>query len=274
MADLNSIEYSFEEAISGLDISLFNKILSETTERDKVSLLALQNTARNNKKPYVYMEIGSYLGGTIQPYLLDTHCAKIYSIDKRATSQPDERFPGGYQYVGNTTKRMLGNLAQLTGDIEKVITFDADASEVDRNKIQLKPDICFIDGEHTNKKVVSDFYFCKSLIDRDGIIVFHDACVVARGLGEIVNSLKKNRIKFKIRYLKSYIAAIFFGKSIAASHRLSRYEVGWRKRLAQRLFLFLQKCRNRYPHLKAYKRYALLRSMFGFLMQLLRDKGL
>ena len=73
----------FETMISSLDLELFNKIHSSTTAGDKRSLLAVQNAIRALKRPYTYLEIGSHLGGTIQPHLLDPRCSKIYSIDKR-----------------------------------------------------------------------------------------------------------------------------------------------------------------------------------------------
>jgi len=74
---------NFESMISTLDINLFNEISSETSPADKFSLLAIQNALRQRKRSYVYLEIGSHLGGTIQPHLMDPQCQKIYSIDKR-----------------------------------------------------------------------------------------------------------------------------------------------------------------------------------------------
>jgi len=203
----------FESMISRLDIGLFNEILSQTGDDDKKSLLAVQSAVRGIKKSYVYLEIGSHLGGSIQPYLLDHRCSRIYSIDKRPEVQPDERFLEGCLYPDNSTKRMLSGLKRLSEDIQKITCFDNDASEVDKNKIELKPDICLIDGEHTNKKVISDFNFCRSVLNEDGIIIFHDAGVVKRGLREIIGCLKKNKENFKSANLKSSIFVLFFGHS-------------------------------------------------------------
>jgi|TARA_Y100000310_G_scaffold9823_1_gene10549 hypothetical protein len=92
-----------------LDTSLFSSIVSETTEADRQSLLALQSCLKA-RAGYVYMEIGSHLGGTIQPYYLDPSCAKIYSIDKRPLVQPDERGVE-FHYPDNSSSRMLEGLA-------------------------------------------------------------------------------------------------------------------------------------------------------------------
>ena len=82
---------NFEQSIKTLDLGLFEKISSQSSDDDKQSLLACQLATRELAGAYHYLEIGSYLGGSIQPHLLDRHCAKIYSIDKRPLNQPDER---------------------------------------------------------------------------------------------------------------------------------------------------------------------------------------
>jgi len=96
----------FENAIAGLDISLFSAIESQSTDDDKRSLLACQLAVRELRDPYIYLEIGSYIGGSIQPYLLDPRCKRIYSIDKRPAKQPDERGID-YIYENNSTARMM-----------------------------------------------------------------------------------------------------------------------------------------------------------------------
>src|SRR4051812_12044666 len=92
----NFLMPQFEDRIAELDLSLFDVIPSQSTSDDKGSLLALQLAVRDAVGEYTYLEIGSYLGGSIQPHLLDPECRKIYSIDKRPRSQPDER---GIDYI-------------------------------------------------------------------------------------------------------------------------------------------------------------------------------
>src|ERR1044072_3278451 len=95
----------FEQLISSLDLRRFEKIESQSTDNYKRSLLACQRAPRQLVPDYNYLEIGSYLGGSIQPHLLDEKCARIISIDKRPEKQPDER-GANYTYLNNSTARM------------------------------------------------------------------------------------------------------------------------------------------------------------------------
>ena len=174
----------FESRINALDVSLFGGIPSETYPADKQSLLALQNAVRQRTGPngYSYLEIGSHLGGTIQPHLCDPQCRHIYSIDPRPDSQPDER-GDEFDYPENSTARMLELLADVDRDgLSKITCFDSDASEVDDESIDPRPDLCFIDGEHTNRAVQSDFAFCHRICKSGAVIAFHDAHVVYRAI--------------------------------------------------------------------------------------------
>jgi len=205
---------SFEIRISKFDLSLFHEIPSQTDDNDRKSLLAIQNAVRNVRGSYVYLEIGSYLGGSIQTHLLDPRCRKIYSIDKRPEIQRDERWAEGDKYPGNYTQVMLDNLKRISGDLTKITCFDGDASNIDITSIEPKADICFIDGEHTNEKTISDFNFCKSAVNPNGLIVFHDASVIFKGIRTIIADLKRNGEKFKTYFLFGSIFVISFGDSI------------------------------------------------------------
>src|SRR5688572_15401322 len=138
---------SFEQAIAGLDLSLFDKIPSQSTEHDKQSFLAIQLAVRNLRPGYKYLEIGSYLGGSIQPHLVDESCAHIYSIDKRPLQQPDAR-GFDYTYQNNSTARMLEQLREVAPErMDKITTIDGDSSSISPSEIPAKIDLCFIDGE-------------------------------------------------------------------------------------------------------------------------------
>src|SRR5215213_10018907 len=117
---------TFDQAIAALDLKLFEKIDSQSTEHDKQSMLALQNAVRQMRPGYKYLEIGSYLGGSIQPHLLDDKCAHIYSLDKRPLKQPDAR-GFDYTYLNNSTERMLEKLREVAADkMDKITTLDGD----------------------------------------------------------------------------------------------------------------------------------------------------
>jgi len=202
----------FESKIQGLDISLFDPIPSESSAGDKTSWLALQRHARA-KGRYVYLEIGSHLGGSIQQHLIDPRCEWIYSIDKRPVVQPDDRGED-YRYEGNSTERMLENLRGLDRRrMDKLTCFDLDAAEVDRSRIDQAPDLCFIDGQHTMGAVLSDFEFCRKVCDNNSIIYFHDVYIIWPAIAAIVRNLERERITFRPLKLGGSTFALALGES-------------------------------------------------------------
>lgn len=199
--------------LSDLDLSLYAKIECQLEENDKRSLLACQLAARDLRPAYNYLEIGSYLGGSIQPHLLDESCAKIYSIDKRPETQPDERGVD-YTYLNNSTARMLGMLSEVDPDaVKKIVSIDGDTRELSHDFVTDEIDLCFIDGEHTDEAAISDFKFCLDLVSesRGGAIIFHDATTVYNGIAECVNILEKNSIKFRAYSLPAIVFVVEIG---------------------------------------------------------------
>ena len=83
--------HTVDQFLKNLDTSVFEGIPSQTSDDDRKSLLALQAGVRSRRKTYTYLEIGSFLGGSLQPHLLDRSCERIYSIDKRCVVAPDDR---------------------------------------------------------------------------------------------------------------------------------------------------------------------------------------
>jgi hypothetical protein len=200
---------NFEQAISNLDIKIFEKIKSQLSDNDKQSLLACHLATRELVPNYNYLEIGSYLGGSIQPHLLDAKCARVYSIDKRPLHQPDNRGVD-YTYLNNSTQRMLDLLAEVA-PVDKIRTIDGDTRQISPNQIEEKMQLCFIDGEHTDEAVLSDFKFCLEVLDDDGAIVFHDAPITYNGLANCIEHLKKNNIKFRAYGLPDIVFAVEIG---------------------------------------------------------------
>jgi len=179
----------FANRIDALDLTLFERIHSQTTDEEKRSLLAIQKAVRATGE-YVYLEIGSHLGGSIQPHLLDPRCALIYSIDNRPKTQPDERGET-FVYDANSTERMLAELEKVApGGLDKVVCFEDRAENIPPDRIDRAPDLCFIDGEHTNTAVVSDFDFCLSVCGPNAVIAMHDSNLVFRGIERIHERLR------------------------------------------------------------------------------------
>jgi predicted O-methyltransferase YrrM len=202
---------TFDQAIAALDLKLFEKIDSQSTEPDKQSFLALQNAVRELRPGYKYLEIGSYLGGSIQPHLMDDKCAHIYSVDKRPLQQPDAR-GFDYTYLNNSTERMLEKLRAVAPEkMEKLTTIDGDSASIDVSLITDKIDLCFIDGEHTDTAVMSDFKFCLKVLAVDGCIAFHDAQITYNGIADCLEYLKQNAIRFRAYVLPHIVFVIEIG---------------------------------------------------------------
>ena len=208
-----NVSTNFESRIQALDTSLFDAIPSQTTEKCQKSLLALHRFVRLGPKRYSYLEIGSYLGGSIQPHLLDPLCDHIYSIDKRPTHQPDNRGKV-YRYPANSTERMITRLRTIA-PVDKLICFDDDARNIDPRAVRHAPSMCLIDGEHTTEAVITDFKFSRSVCTSDAVICFHDAGVVAAAILAILRMLKRERAVFRYAKLGGSVYAISLGSSRA-----------------------------------------------------------
>jgi hypothetical protein len=184
------------DRIDALDLGLFARIHSQTTDAEKQSLLALQRAARSAGE-YVYLEIGSHLGGSIQPHLVDPRCALIYSIDNRPRTQPDERGET-FVYDGNSTERMLQELEHVApGGLDKIVCIEDRSENIPPARIDRAPDLLFIDGEHTNAAVVTDFDFCLSVCAHDAVIAMHDSNLVFAGIARIRQALREKGIPFR-----------------------------------------------------------------------------
>jgi predicted O-methyltransferase YrrM len=202
---------SFEQAITGLDLKLFEKINSQSTDDDKQSFLAIQLAVRNLRPEYRYLEIGSYLGGSIQPHLIDDRCTKIYSIDKRPLQQPDAR-GFDYTYLNNSTERMLEQLRGVAADkMGKITTLDGDSRTIDPSRVSDKIDLCFIDGEHTDEAVLADFKFCLKVLNDAGCIAFHDAQITYNGLADCIEHLNQKGVAFRAYTLPSIVFVVEIG---------------------------------------------------------------
>lgn len=203
-------ETEFEQNLNGLDLTLFEAIPSQSTEDDKRSLLAVQRAVRELAGNYSYLEIGSYLGGSIQPHLLDPKCESVWSIDKRPVAQPDER---GFEwkYNNNSTARMIEMLKGVAEDVSKVKTIDGDTREIAANKVLDKIDLCFIDGEHTDEAAFADFKFCLTVLKENGAIMFHDSQITYGGIAESLKYLTEKGVTHRAYVLPTIVFVVEIG---------------------------------------------------------------
>lgn len=73
--------------IETLDIAVF-QVKTESTLSDRKSFLRVQNFARSAFGHYVYLEVGSHIGGSLFPHLIDPACEAAISVDPRPWRSP------------------------------------------------------------------------------------------------------------------------------------------------------------------------------------------
>jgi Methyltransferase domain len=170
---------SIVDRVQALDASLFDCVPSQTNRFDRWALLSLHAAVAAGLGRFGYLEIGSYLGGSLQVLVRDPRCARALSIDPRLAQPPDKR-PGAWIYDANTTDRMRELLGSLdNADLSKLITIEASTEELHAGELPFRPALCFIDGEHTDEAALRDARFCRAAMAAGpGIIAFHDYRIV------------------------------------------------------------------------------------------------
>lgn len=195
------------------DPSIFS-IRSKTATEDRRSLLRLQNIVRS-RAPYTYLEIGSYLGGTLLPHVLDDFCTQIIAIDTRPPMSSDIRGEK-ISYPDASTEAMLRGLREKAGDkaTSKILTFDSDAATVARNGIPFKADFAFIDGEHTNEATFEDFISTLSMCKPDALIAFHDSNLITDAILNCESLLRHEGRTHQPYFLRDQVCAFAIGNMI------------------------------------------------------------
>ena len=122
---------------------------------------------------YNYLEIGSYRGGSLTPFLMDPACKMILSIDDRGRVLPDERGIS-FDYTGITTQSMLDDLNHCGITTDKLRTFDGSIRTL-IDDYTASFDLAFIDGEHTDEACFRDFLWALPLVKPNSIVIFHDS---------------------------------------------------------------------------------------------------
>ncbi len=184
-------------------------INSQTSDQDKLILLKVINFIKKNKKNFNYIEIGSFLGGSLTPFLIEKKCKFIASIDKRNQKQDDERSEE-WSYENISEKDMINGFKKYNLDTSKLKTFNGD---IDDYKTKKKFDISFIDGIHTDVNTFSDFLNVLKIMKKDCIILFHDSSIIFKSIFMIEIFLKNQKYNFKLcKFKNSEVSGIFIGK--------------------------------------------------------------
>ena len=189
-----------------IDLTTEFPIESQTSDSDKAVLLTIRNLLGS---AYSYLEIGSYLGGSLTPFLQDSNCVKILSIDDRGRQQPDER-GAKYDYITVTHDTMIQNLHAHGFDTTKLEVFDGSVDQYTGSETY---DFIFIDGEHTDWACFRDFIHSEKFFKKDCIVAFHDTSLIYKSI-KIINELLRSRkdcVKFA-KVKNSEMSCLFFNK--------------------------------------------------------------
>lgn len=172
------------------DIATLFPIASQTSDTDKLFLKNVISLLSEKTGSFSYIELGSFLGGTLAPFLVANACSSVLSVDDRERQQPDERGPK-YDYAGITSQTMIDNLQKNGLPTSKLKTFDGSIENMPVS--QSKFDLGFIDAEHTDEAVFRDFVYLLEHMKRDCIVMFHDSSLTAKGIANIITLEQQKR---------------------------------------------------------------------------------
>jgi len=206
---------------------------SQTSNSDKIVLLQIRE-ALNSLGEYSYLEIGSFLGGSLTPFIKDVNCTRILSIDHRERAQPDERGIN-YDYAGITHQSMVDNLHGVGLSTEKLQTFDGSVDKLPSIYHSEKYDFIFIDGEHTDFACFRDFVHSESLLKYNSVVAFHDSTLISASLKLIIEMLKARSTTFTFFKVKDS------EMSVIAFNDLSKLELWKNISFEEDLELFYKK---------------------------------
>lgn len=211
---------------SALDTSVF-AIETQTSERDRLALLRVQSLVRRSRGWYAYLEIGSHLGGTLLPHLLDPACVAVHSVDPRPPRQPDARGTV-FDYDDNSTQRMRGLLAAVVPPerLQRLTTWEHDAAAVPAHGYGRRFDLALIDGEHTNTAAFSDFLSIFPVLQRDACVMFHDANLITDAIANAERFLRYERTAHVTLFMPDQVAVVCLRGLVApAVAELAAYAV-------------------------------------------------
>jgi hypothetical protein len=215
---------------TSLDLSLFRWIASQTTDADRQALLSTREAICSVVGNYCYLEVGSFLGGSLQPHVIDARCIGIFSIDPRPSAPPDERRTFEFKYEDNSTDHMIALLSKIpSANVSKIQTFESSTWELTAASIPTPVELAFIDGEHTNSAVFRDFISVRRFLSPVAILAFHDCFTTAGGLHKILRTLKRSHDAASFLYFPpSQVVAIAFGSEQLNKEMLNS---GWKEGL-------------------------------------------
>jgi hypothetical protein len=190
-------------------LDLWFPVQAALSPEDKFFLLKTLSLIKSKKDKFNYLEIGSWLGGSLAAFIREPSCVFALSIDDRGKVQPDER-GANYDYRSDTTDMMLANLRNAGLNTSKLKIFDGSIESMPAPDVSF--DLAFIDGEHTDVATFRDFMWVMPLMSESSVVLFHDSSVIYKSLEIITEYLRAKKINFLMRKEKiSEVTALFFG---------------------------------------------------------------
>ena len=162
-------------------------------------------------KTYDYLEIGSWLGASLQWHLTNDRCNSVLSVDLRPIGVIEDERNINFEYTV-TTQDMLQALHTNSLPIDKLTCIDGTVDQLPTDK---KFDLVFIDAEHTNHAVYYDATHCLPAMNESCIMLFHDAWIVYEGLEKFNDYLNSTNRPFAgVKISGSDIYGIALGEMI------------------------------------------------------------
>jgi len=167
--------------------------------------------------PYRYVEIGSYLGRTLQPHLQDPDCTAVLSIDLRPEVTADER--GDLDvYKDVTADDMIARLAQVCtpAEMAKLTALTAGSEVLAERPGDGLYDLALIDGAHTIEAAFDDFMNLLPAMSPDGLILFDDTSIVLPGIKNAMALLRARDIRHFAVFGRGGVTVLGLGRGAAA----------------------------------------------------------
>ncbi len=198
-------------------------------DNDQASLLALRRIVQADE-PCVYLEIGSELGRSLLPALLDPKCTEVHSVDLRPVSTPDDR--GRTWEYGVTTQQMRDELAKTATpeQMAKLKTYDMDTTVFSKYVVSgplaapIIPNLVFLDAEHTTVAAFQDYLNLSGMLPANAIFAGHDSNLIFDAILNIDAMLNSNRIIHHLAYLSDVVFAFAFGSYIVPVKALPHWD--------------------------------------------------
>lgn len=192
-----------------MDVDKYFPVRPSFSFADKVRFISLLGKVGGHQE-FNYLEVGSFLGGSLSLPLIYKPVKKVVSIDTRPLTSPDER--GILCNYGISTDQMKLNLVRSGVLLDKLETFDGLISDFNTND---RFQFIFLDGEHTDESTFRDAIYALKLLDESGIIAFHDSSLIHKSISNFLTLTESLSLKCLMNIdSASDIAAVAFGSFV------------------------------------------------------------